>query len=167
MLSVELWHLLLLLRPSPVLILGDWIKKTSTLCAAASMLMHLSKMAKWDAVVLSFFFTICRSCDYFISVSYTGDSRWQREASERRKSHHFQQGRWVLLLSLSSPSHLWMRLRDNVFLTIWGMNIRDIEHFIRVFTDYEFCWSKLPKMYINVEKDDWCLAVLSHSAKTV
>lgn len=53
MLSAELWHLLLLLRHSPVLTLTDWINKTAPLCAAASMLMRLNKMAR-VSVVMSF-----------------------------------------------------------------------------------------------------------------
>lgn len=50
---------------------------------------RLNKTARVAAVMS--FILVCHSCDNFISLRCTGDSRWQRKASEKRGSHHFQQ----------------------------------------------------------------------------
>lgn len=132
-------------------------EETSTLYAGASISRCLNKMA-WAVVVMSF--TVCCSCDYFISVRCTGDSCWQCEASGRRKSHHFQQRRRVLPLNLSSSSHQRMNLRDKVFLTVWGMGISDsislgppqAMHFVEVKCKIN------AKIYINGSVSDWLVS---------
>ncbi len=112
------------LRAAPVPSLTHRIKKTSTLCAVASMPRNFNKMA-WAAVMLLW---VLYCLSFPVTISFLRATLVTAVDSARRQEGEraiiSNRGGEFSLSTFHRPrtgEWIW----DKVFLTVWGMGIRD------------------------------------------